>query len=206
MHEEEILERNPALHVKRPQVPTESTVYGLDREEVGRLMFAAEAARPCEYALVALLALNGLRVSEALGIDIQAIGMQRGHRTVPIMGKGDKPAIIPLAPRTCRAVDLACGERTTGPLILNTHGQRMNPHSAAWVLHKLGRRAGIGHVHCHQLRHTFIGTALDAGVPLRDVQIGARHADPRTTARYDNARKSLDRHPTYIVASYLAGG
>ena len=47
--------------------------------------------------------------------------------------------------------------------------------------------------------------ALDAGVPLRDVQEAASHADPRTTMRYDRARVSLDRHATYIVAAYLAG-
>jgi integrase/recombinase XerD len=46
---------------------------------------------------------------------------------------------------------------------------------------------------------------LDAGVPLRDVQEAASHADPRTTMRYDRARVSLDRHATYIVAAFLAG-
>jgi len=46
---------------------------------------------------------------------------------------------------------------------------------------------------------------LDAGVPLRDVQEAASHADPRTTMRYDRGRVSLDRHATYIVAAYLAG-
>ena len=44
-----------------------------------------------------------------------------------------------------------------------------------------------------------------AGVPLRDVQEAASHADPRTTMRYDRARGSLDRHATYIVVAYLAG-
>ncbi len=48
-------------------------------------------------------------------------------------------------------------------------------------------------------------TSLDAGVPLRDVQEAASHADPRTTIRYDRARGSLDRHATYIVAAYVAG-
>ena len=48
-------------------------------------------------------------------------------------------------------------------------------------------------------------TSFDAGVPLRDVQEAASHADPRTTMRYDRARGSLDRHATYIVAAYLAG-
>ena len=52
------------------------------------------------------------------------------------------------------------------------------------------------------LRHTFVTTMLDAGVDLRDVQI-ARHADPRTTMRYDRARKSLDRHPDHILAAYM---
>jgi site-specific recombinase XerD len=47
------------------------------------------------------------------------------------------------------------------------------------------------------LRHTYVTTMLDAGVDLRDVQIAARHADPRTTMRYDRARKNLDRHPNY---------
>jgi len=47
---------------------------------------------------------------------------------------------------------------------------------------------------------------LDAGVDLRDVQIAARHADPRTTMRYDWARQNLDRHPNYILAAYMASG
>lgn len=48
-------------------------------------------------------------------------------------------------------------------------------------------------------------TSFDAGVPLRDVQEAASHADPRTTMRYDRGRGSLDRHATYIVATFLAG-
>jgi integrase/recombinase XerD len=52
---------------------------------------------------------------------------------------------------------------------------------------------------------TLLSTSFDAGVPLRDVQEAASHADPRTTIRYDRARGSLDRHATYIVAAYVAG-
>jgi integrase/recombinase XerD len=47
---------------------------------------------------------------------------------------------------------------------------------------------------------------LDAGVSRRDVQIAARHAAPRTTMRYDRAGKNLNRHPTYILATYMASG
>jgi integrase/recombinase XerD len=54
------------------------------------------------------------------------------------------------------------------------------------------------------LRHTFVTTMLDAGVDLRDAQIAARHADPRTTMRYDRARQNVDRHPNYILAAFMA--
>ncbi|MEH0971559.1 hypothetical protein V6U77_10535 [Micromonospora sp. CPCC 205546] len=58
----------------------------------------------------------------------------------------------------------------------------------------------------HMLRHTFVTTKLDGGVSLRDVPIAARHVDPRTTTRYDRARKNLDRHPNYILAAYVISG
>jgi integrase/recombinase XerD len=40
---------------------------------------------------------------------------------------------------------------------------------------------------------------------VRDVQEAAAHADPRTTMRYDRGRQALDRHATYIVATFIAG-
>ena len=55
------------------------------------------------------------------------------------------------------------------------------------------------------MRATMLSTSFDAGVPLRDVQEAASHTDPRTTMRYDRARTSLDRHATYLVATYIAG-
>jgi integrase/recombinase XerD len=54
------------------------------------------------------------------------------------------------------------------------------------------------------LRHTFVTAMLDAGVDLRDVQIAARHAGPRTTMRCDQARKNPGRHPNYILAACMA--
>ena len=83
---------------------------------------------------------------------------------------------------------------------------RLDRHAAARIVRRLANRAGIDkRVTPHTLRHAFITAALDAGVPLRDVQEAASHADPRTTMRYDRARGSLDRHATYIVATYMAG-
>ena len=73
-------------------------------------------------------------------------------------------------------------------------------------MRRVARRAGIAKpVGPHTLRHAFITAGLDAGVPLRNVQEAASHADPRPTMRCDRARVSLDRHATYIVAAFLAG-
>jgi integrase/recombinase XerD len=113
---------------------------------------------------------------------------------------------IPLAPRTARAIDLAIGERCEGPVFVGPDGRRLNRHGAARIVRRLARCAGITKaVGPHTLRRPFITAALDAGVPLRDVQEAASHADPRTTMRYDRARTSLDRHATYVVAAYVAG-
>ena len=100
-----------AAHVRRPRLDYESHATGLDRNELGALLVAAGPGPPAEHALISLLALNGLRVSEATGADIEALGVERGHRTLVITRKGGKVVTIPLAPRTARAIDLATGER-----------------------------------------------------------------------------------------------
>jgi len=204
--EEDLLDHSPAPHVRRPRLDYESHAVGLDRNEVGAILVAAGLGTATENALISLLALNGLRVSEAVGADIEDLSVQRGHRTLSITRKGGKKAIVPLAPRTARAIDLAVGERCEGPIFLTAAGIRLDRHGAGRIVRRVARRAGLTKpIGPHTLRHAFITAALDAGVPLRDVQEAASHADPRTTMRYDRARASLDRHATYVVAAYIAG-
>jgi site-specific recombinase XerD len=192
--EEELLDHSPAAHVRRPRLDYESHATGLDRNELGALLAAAGLGPPAEHALISLLALNGLRVSEATGAGIEALGIERGHRTLVITRKGGRVVTVPLAPRTARAIDLAIGERSEGPVFLTADGRRLDRHGAGRIVRRIARRiarrAGITKpVGPHTLRHAFITAALDAGVPLRDVQEAASHADPRTTIRYDNPRE-----------------
>jgi integrase len=112
--EEELLEHSPAAHVRRPRLDYESHATALDRNELGALLVAAGLGPPAEHALVSLLALNGLRVSEATGADIEQLGLERGHRTLVITRKGGKVVTVPLAPRTARAIDLAVGSALKG--------------------------------------------------------------------------------------------
>ena len=195
--EEGMLDRSPAVHVRRPRLDYESNATGLDRNEVGSMLVVAGLAGARDHALISLLALNGLRVSEAIGADIERLGLERGHRTLLIHRKGGKHVTIPLAPRTARAVDLVVGERSEGPIFLSSTGRRLDRHGASRIVRRVARRADIHkRVGPHTLRHAFITAALDAGVPLRDVQEAASHADPRTTMRYDRAR--LARSPRHL--------
>ena len=141
---------------------------------------AAGLGPPPEHALISLLALNGLRVSEATGADIEHLGLERGHRTLTITRKGGKVVTIPLAPRTARTIDLATGERSEGPIFLTGDGRRLDRHGAGRIVRKVARRAGITKaVTPHTLRHAFITAAQIGRIPS-DASFGrpGEHALP----------------------------
>jgi integrase/recombinase XerD len=121
-----------------------------------------------------------------------------------VTGKGGKRALLPLAPSTREAIDEMLAGRTSGPLFVPASRKGMDRYAADDCVRRIARKAGITkRVSAHSLRHSFVTLALDAGVSLRDVQDSARHADPRTTRRYDRGRHSLDRHATCALAAYV---
>jgi site-specific recombinase XerD len=190
-------------------VPATSPTLGLSHLQFEAMLAAArDSPNPNDFAVVCLLGLLGLRISEATGLDVADLGEEHGHRVVRVIGKRpqDRPGADAAA--VARAVDRAVGDRPAGPILLNRAGRRMDRHAATRRLHRLQRVAGvrIARMHPHMLRHTFVTTMLDAGVDLRDTQIAAWHADPRTTMRYDRARTNLDRHANYVLAAYMSAG
>jgi len=186
-----LLEHSPAEHVRRPSAPPESPTLGVTDLQFEALLTAArESPNPSDFALVAMLGLPGLRIFEATGADIADLGEEHGHRVLRVCGKGTKIVLIPLPPAVGRAIDHATGTRTSGPILLNSRGARIDRHAATRRLRRLAGTAGSG-----LPGHTLICSAIlcddhaRCGVDLRDVQIAARHADPRTTMRYDNSRE-----------------
>jgi site-specific recombinase XerD len=177
-----------SIHWLRPGHISSCTCRGCKSKFEAILAVARDSTNPCDFALVCLLGLLGLRISEATSLDISDVGEEHGHRVLRVIGKGHKIVLV--------------------PMLLNHRGARMDRHAATRRLRHLQAVAGvqITRMHPHMLRHTFVTTMLDAGVDLRDTQIAARHADPRTTMRYDQARTNLDRHPNYILAAYMSSG
>jgi len=204
LEDEEISVGNPAARVRRPRRHTRPQPW-LDRNELTDLLAAAEAEGGYAYPLVCLLGLNGLRVSEACSPDVGDLGGARYQPTLRIIGKGDKPAEIPLNPRTHEAIDLAVGDRTDGPLLLNRWGNRMQRHNAATVVTRLARGIGIRRrVTPHALRRSYITIGLLQGVPLREMQRAARHTRADTTVAYDQSDRSFHRDPTVVLMTATA--
>jgi len=92
------IEASPAEYVRRPKIDTESATLGLDRMELGAFIAQGTAGSVVDQALACLLGLLGLRISEALNIDIEHLGIERGHRTVTVFGQGFQAGGHPAAP------------------------------------------------------------------------------------------------------------
>ena len=114
---------------------------------------------------------------------------------------------MPLTVPVLRVLKACRSQRTNGPLILRrVSGMPIDRRDAHRMVARIATVAAIPrHISPHSLRHAAITNALDAGVPLRDAQILARHADPRTTEHDDRARGNLDRHGVHFLTAYVAG-
>jgi integrase/recombinase XerD len=199
---------SPVEHVRRPKIADRGETPGLTRDELRRLLTAADAhGSGRSIALLKLLAHTGLRINEALSRDVEHLAHDRGHRILRLERKGGRGDRTVLTAPVARALDDYLGGRTTGPLFITKTGRRMDQPEAWRMVQRIARRAtldGAAEIRPHSLRVAFITGAREAGVPLEDVQDAAGHADPRTTRRYDRGRHSLDRHASYAVTSWLA--
>lgn len=195
---------DPGLERGRaPKVHADDTQkIGLEREQTRAVLDAAGHYGLRAIALVSLLAVCGLRVSEALGADIDDIRDVRGHRVIKVVGKGSKPRSVPMPPMVLHAVDNYIGDRQIGPIFVTSTGRRMDRQAAHDTITRIGKRVGID-LHPHLLRHTAATAALEAGAPLDQVQDLLGHASPVTTKRYVQARQRLDSSAAYSVAAWL---
>jgi site-specific recombinase XerD len=208
-HIDGLITADPTVYVRLPKVHADETrTHGLDRLELIRFLQVAQTVSVHHGALAYLLGINALRASEAAAVRIEDYRETlRGHRVLHLVGKGSKHATMPLTVPVLRVLDACRGDRSEGRLILRpSSGKPIDRRDAYRMVLRIAKTAGIArHISPHSLRHAAITNALDAGVPLRDAQILARHADPRTTEHYDRARGNLDRHGVHFLTAYVAG-
>lgn len=206
--QEEVVDRSPLAHVVRPAVSDESTTRGLSKTQARSLVQCAAESGRRDEALIKLLLFSGVRESEAILADVDDLGWEDDHRTLDVVRKGGKTQRIPLSPIVADAIEQYLADRESGPLFITATGGRLSAHQVFRTVRRVARMADVPDpdgVSPHSLRHTFATLSLDAGVPLRQVQVDMGHADPKTTIRYDRARRRLRGAATYKVTEFVLG-
>jgi integrase/recombinase XerC len=139
-----------------------------------------------DRALLEILYGCGLRVSEAVGLNVGDVDLEEGW--VKVLGKGSKERTVPFGPPAREAVKAYLFNRETAPttpLFMNFKGTRLTSRSVARILAKhLVRIAASKSLSPHGLRHSFATHLLAAGADLRTIQELLGHARLSTTQRY----------------------
>ena len=188
-----LIDRDVAAHLDLPRQPR-LLPETLSVADVEALLEAAPDLRA--RALLELLYAAGLRVSEALGLDLEDLSLEGGF--VRVIGKGDKERLVPVGDvaldwlgswiRDGRPPLLALHHVEAlrgGPLFLGDRGARLARQQAFAAVKAAAGRAGLAdHVSPHTLRHSFATHLLEGGADLRIVQELLGHASISTTQLY----------------------
>jgi integrase/recombinase XerD len=197
----------------RPPAPPRRLPRAIGVAEVERLILAAGAGdepgdpRPLrDRALLELLYGTGARISEAVGLDVDDLGIagradgpggpDGPPATLRLSGKGGKQRLVPVGRYAWEALDaylvrarptLAAGSRRARPspaVFLNARGGRLTRQGAWGILKAAADRAGLAGISPHTLRHSFATHLLDGGADVRVVQELLGHASVTTTQVY----------------------
>lgn len=210
-HAEGIATKDPSAEVRAPS-QLRRLPHALSIDAVTRLL---EAAGPADgtsdgpvplrdRALLELLYSTGGRISEVVGLAVDALGWlgveadddperAAAFAHVRLLGKGSKERIVPVGSYAREALDaylvrarpvLAAAGTGTPALFLNTRGRPLSRQSAWAVLQTASARAGLEHVSPHTLRHSFATHLLQGGADVRVVQELLGHASVTTTQIY----------------------
>ena len=200
----EALDKNPVRRVKRPR-----TGEGHVRETPGMpwadvLRLVAAARNLDERALLVVLGYMGLRVSEALALDVDSVRFEGEHAYVTVTGKGGTVDRCPLVGEVLAVFEaVAATGRTSGPLILGSKGRRMSRERAATIVRSLSRSVLGVTLSPHSLRVAACTELLRRGVPLHLVQAFMRHRSPVTTQGYNRRRQLFEGHAAYALGQVV---
>jgi len=196
--EEGIVATDPTEDIGAPRVP-QGIPKALSEREIDTLLRAATGDHPLaarDRAILELLYGSGLRISELVGLDLDALDLE--DSSVRVLGKGSKERMVPVG----RSARVAVGEylrggrltlRTKRPrgrpdcnaVFLNARGGRLTRQACWRIVHESGSRAGLGErLSPHVLRHSCATHMLDHGADIRVVQELLGHASVSTTQVY----------------------
>jgi integrase/recombinase XerD len=212
---------DPTEAVGAPRVP-QGIPKALDEEQVEQLLGAVSGDGPRaqrDRALLELLYASGIRISEAVGLDLDDLDLDEG--LFRVLGKGDKERVVPVGRSARAAMEAylrdgrlklrAARARRIGDgdaVFLNARGTRLSRQACWAIVRHAGRRVGLdGRLSPHVLRHSCATHMLDHGADLRIVQELLGHATISTTQVYtkvspERLRAAYDKaHPRARAAA-----
>ncbi len=208
---EEILDSNPVSKVGSPKLDQRLPSF-LTVNETVRLLEAPDPSQPGgqrDRALLEMLYASGMRVSEAVGLNIDQIDTSSGE--IRVRGKGAKERMVLTGEPSVRALNayLAQGRRQllgnkkNNAVFVNRFGNRLAARAVQKILAKYAAASIDKRVHPHLLRHTFATHLLDGGADLRVVQELLGHAQLASTQVYTHVSQSQAKK-IYLAAHPMA--
>lgn len=190
----EQIARDPSTNLEAPKIPerlprhltdaqTEALLGALERHDSIALQ---------EAAIVQTLYFTGIRAGELRGLDVESWDREGG--TLQVIGKGNRERRVPVPPQLAEVLTRHMKEHPTGagPLFRHWEGGRESYDNILRAVKRAGRRAGIGKVTPHQLRHTFATRLVNRGVPINVIQKLLGHKQISTTTIYANTHLPAD--------------
>lgn len=161
--------------------------------QIGKLLAGAKAGRhgARDYLLALMMFRHGLRVSEAIGLRRDHVDLEQSRLWVPRLKRG-LSVEHPVEGDELRAIRRWLGRREDLMpwLFVSERQQPLTRQGVNYILTTAGKRAGLGHVHPHMLRHSCGFALANRGYDLRLIQDYLGHRDPRHTARYTRTAAS----------------
>ncbi|BBG04196.1 MULTISPECIES: tyrosine-type recombinase/integrase [Pseudonocardia] len=194
------LEQNPAEGLELP-VPKAPPVPVISDDDLGTLLRSMDGASFVDRrdtAIIRVLLDTGCRRGELAGLDVEDVELRHGEMMIR-HAKGGKARVVPFGNRTTLALRKYLRARTrrgvraeAGPLFIPTRvtagrEARMTGGGVRDMLARRCKAAGLGHIHPHQLRHTWAHDMLASGAGESDVERLAGWSTPLMVRRYGNS-------------------
>ncbi len=181
------LEHNPLKDMRRPKVARDGKTPARAEGELGRMLESARESSVRDELVVALLYVSALRVTVLLRADVKDLRTQKDERILRVRTKGEKGRnVVVDAGLVLPALAEYLDGRTTGPIVTDDDGGRLNREQVVRMLQRLARAAGIEdpeRMLPHVLRTSAITNLLEQdGVQLHDVQCGTGAVLPGSPA------------------------
>jgi len=200
LRREGAIEHDPTAELRGPR-KSQRLPRVLSRQEVARLLREPKGTEPLalrDRALLEVMYACGLRVSEAIGLDVTDVDLDEGM--LRARGKGSKERLVPIGRQAVGALRVYCkrgrptllGARVESRLFVNRRGAGLTRQGLYKIVQGHARGAGMQErMSPHTLRHSFATHLLAGGCDLRSLQEMLGHADLATTQVY--TQLSADR-------------